>query len=75
MIVTAVMCMAENIVKFILEGIFPGEEVRRHYPGPEYWKKLQRTAEWRLTLAGYRIADHILSAADQIEAQRKFVGY
>jgi len=32
------------------------------------------TAERRITLAGYLIADIILWAADQLEAQRKFMG-
>jgi len=41
---------------------------------PGYWEKLQGTAERCITLAGYRIADIILAAADQIEAQRKFMG-
>jgi hypothetical protein len=35
---------------------------------------LQTTAERRIALAGYRMADVILEAADEIEAQRRFVG-
>ena len=61
--------LVTNMIKFILEGISPVEEAP---PLPhEYWEKLQRTAERRLTLAGYRIADLILSAAEQLEAQRR----
>ena len=39
-----------------------------------YWEKVPPTTARRITLAGYRIADLILSAADQIEAERKFLG-
>ena len=64
--------LIKNMVNFILNGVSPVEEA------PEvpahYWKKLQATAERRITLAGYRIADLLTSAADYIEAQRKFVG-
>jgi hypothetical protein len=38
-----------------------------------YWEKLQNTAERRITLAGYRIADMLIAAADNNEAQRKFI--
>jgi hypothetical protein len=41
----------------------------------EYWKKLKHTSQRRLTLAGYRIADLVIAAADDIEAQREFIGY
>lgn len=64
--------LVKNMVKFILEGISPVEEAPE-VPA-EYWEKLQTTAHQRITLAGYRIADLIISAADQIAAQRKFVG-
>ena len=40
----------------------------------EYWEKLQTTAQRRITLAGYRIADLVLAAADQINAERSFTG-
>jgi hypothetical protein len=57
---------------FILEGVAPVDEAP---PLPEgYWDELQTTTAQRITLAGYRIADLILLAADNIEAQRKFVG-
>ncbi len=65
--------LVEGMVKFILYGISPVKEAPELPAG--YWEKLQATTERRLTLAGYRIADLLLSAADQIEAQRKFVGY
>ena len=60
------------MVNYILYGDSPVEEAPELPAG--YWEKLQATAERRLTLAGYRIADLIISAADQITAQRKFVG-
>lgn len=40
----------------------------------DYWKQLKHTAARRIALAGYRIAHLINSAADYIEAQRRFVG-
>ena len=61
-----------NMVNFILNGVSPVEEAPK--VPDEYWQKLQLTAEQRITLAGYRIADIIIAAADNIEAQRKFVG-
>jgi len=64
--------LIQNMIKFILEGIAPVEEAPKLPDG--YWEKLQSTAERRITLAGYRIADLVLSAADNIEAQRKFIG-
>lgn len=64
--------LIKNMVNFILNGVSPVEEAPE-VPA-EYWKKLQHTAERRITLAGYRIADLMTSAADYIEAQRKFVG-
>lgn len=64
--------LIRNMMAFILEGKAPVEEAPPLPAG--YWEKLQPTAERRITLAGYRIADLIISAADSIEAQRKFVG-
>jgi len=60
------------MVNFILNGVSPVEEAPE-VPA-EYWQKLQLTSEQHVTLAGYRIADIIIAAADNIEAQRKFVG-
>lgn len=64
--------LVKKMVNFILNGVAPVEDAPQLPPG--YWEKLQSTAERRITLAGYRIADLLLLAADQIEAQRKFVG-
>jgi len=64
--------LVQNMVNFILNGVSPVKDAPALPAG--YWEKLQGTAERRLTLAGYRIADLLISAADQIEAQRKFVG-
>jgi len=64
--------LVQNMINFILNGVSPVEEAPELPSG--YWEKLQSTAERRITLAGYRIADIILSAAEQIEAQRKFMG-
>jgi hypothetical protein len=60
--------VVQTMVKWILEGVAPVEEAPELPEG--YWEKLQLTAERRLTLAGYRITDLIISAADQIAAQR-----
>jgi hypothetical protein len=40
----------------------------------EHWAKLQEIAQRRITLVGYRIADLLLSAADQIDSERSFSG-
>ena len=64
--------LVQNMVNFILNGVSPVQEAPELPPG--YWERLQETAERRMTLAGYRIADIILSAADQVEAQRRFMG-
>ena len=64
--------LVKNMVNFILTGESHVKEAPKLPAG--YWERLQLTAEQRITLAGYRIADLVLSAADQIEAQRKFVG-
>ena len=64
--------LVQNMVKFILEGVAPVDEAPQLPEG--YWEKLQLTSAQRITLAGYRIADLILAAADNIEAQRKFLG-
>ena len=61
-----------NMMNFVLNGISPVAEAPE-LPA-EYWERLQLTAEQRITLAGYRIADIIIASADNIEAQRKFIG-
>jgi len=63
--------LVKKMVNFILNGVSPVKEAPELPPG--YWEKLQSTAERRITLAGYRIADLLLAAANQIEAQRKFM--
>jgi len=64
--------LVQNMINFILNGVSPVKEAPPLPAG--YWEKLQSTSERQLMLAGYRIADLLISAADQIEAQRKFIG-
>jgi hypothetical protein len=64
--------LIKNMVNFILNGVSPVADAPE--VPPEYWAQLQLTAQQRITLAGYRIADLLNAAADNIEAQRKFVG-
>ena len=61
-----------NMVKYILEGISPVDEAPE-VPA-EYWEKLQYEAHRRIALAGYRIADIIIDAADRIFADRALAG-
>jgi hypothetical protein len=64
--------LVQNMINFILNGVSPVAEAP---PLPAaYWEKLQATAERRIALAGYRIADLVLAAAEDIEAQREFIG-
>jgi hypothetical protein len=65
--------LVKNMVNFILNGVSPVAEAPE--VPDEYWKKLKHTSQRRLTLAGYRIADLVIAAADDIEAQREFIGY
>jgi len=62
----------KKMVNFILNGVAPVEDAPQLPPG--YWEKVQQTAQRRITLAGYRIADLIISAADEITAKRTYVG-
>jgi hypothetical protein len=64
--------LVRNMVNFILNGVSPVAEAPE-IPD-DYWKKVKQTSERRITLAGYRIADLVISAADDIEAQREYVG-
>ena len=64
--------LIQNMVKFILEGVAPVDEAPQLPDG--YWEKLQLTTAQRISPAGYRMADLVLAAADNIEAQRKFLG-
>jgi len=61
-----------KMVAYILQGVAPLEEAPE-VPA-EHWEKLQEIAQQRITLAGYRIADLVLAAADQIVAERSFTG-
>ncbi len=61
-----------NMVKYILEGISPIDEAPE-VPA-EYWDKLQYEAHRRIALAGYRLADLIIAAADRIFADRALAG-
>lgn len=63
--------LVKTMVNFILNGVSPVKEAPELPSG--YWEKLQPTAERRITLAGYRLADLLLAAANQIEAQRTYV--
>ena len=62
----------KKMVAYILDGISPVEEAPKVQA--EYWEQLQDVAHQRVTLAGYRIADCILTAADQLAAERAFTG-
>jgi hypothetical protein len=62
----------KKMVAFVLEGISPVENAPE-VPA-EYWEKLQHIAKRRITLAGYRIADCIIAAADQIAAEQSLAG-
>ena len=64
--------LIKNMMKYILEGVAPVDRAPKLPEG--YWEKLQLTTAQRITLADYRIADLILLAADNIEAQRKYLG-
>ena len=64
--------LVQNMVNFILNGVSPVKDAPPLPAG--YWEKLSSTSERRITLAGYRIADLLIAAADNIEAQRKFIG-
>lgn len=64
--------LVAKMINFILNGVAPVDDAPDLSAG--YWGKVQSTAEQRIAIAGYRMADLILAAADDIEAQRKFVG-
>ena len=64
--------LVANMVKYILDGISPVEDAPE-VPA-EYWKKVQEVVPRRLALAGYRLADIILAAADRIETERNLAG-
>jgi hypothetical protein len=64
--------LVRNMVNFILTGVSPVAEAPE--VPDDYWRKVKQTSERRITLAGYRIADLVIAAADDIEAQREYVG-
>ncbi|UCD57906.1 MAG: hypothetical protein JSV16_01990, partial [Candidatus Hydrogenedentota bacterium] len=62
----------KKMVAYIVHGVPPLKEAPE-VPA-EYWDKLQQVAQRRITLAGYRIADLVIAAADQIYSERSFSG-
>jgi hypothetical protein len=62
----------KKMVAYIVHGVPPLEEAPE-VPA-EYWDKLQQVAQRRIALAGYRIADLVIAAADQIDAERSLSG-
>ena len=62
----------KKMVAYILHGISPLEDAPA-VPA-EYWEKLQQVVQRRITLAGYRIADLVIAAADQINTEKSFTG-
>lgn len=62
----------KKMVTYIVQGIPPMDQAPE-VPN-EYWEKLQQVAQRRITLAGYRIADLVLAAADQIQTEKSFTG-
>ena len=64
--------MVGKMVKYILFGVSPVEEAPE-VPA-EYWDQLQEIARSQVTLAGYRMADVIIAAADSLLAERSLSG-
>jgi hypothetical protein len=62
----------KKMVAYIVHGIPPVDSAPE-VPA-EYWDRLQQVAQRRITLAGYRIADLVIAAADQISTERSFTG-
>ncbi len=62
----------KKMVAYVLQGVPPLEEAPA-VPA-EYWEQLQQVAQRRITLAGYRIADLVIAAAGQINAEKSFSG-
>jgi hypothetical protein len=61
--------LLKTVIKWVVEGVSPVDEAPE-VPA-EYWEELQRIASRRITLAGYRMADIIIAAADGISAQKE----
>jgi hypothetical protein len=62
----------KKMVAYIVHGIPPVDSAPE-VPA-EYWDRLQQVAQRRITLAGYRIADLVIAAAEQISTERSFTG-
>jgi len=62
----------KKMVQYILNGVSAVEEAPE--VPTEYWEKLLDVAHERITLAGYRIADLIIFAGDQIATERGLAG-
>jgi len=62
----------KKMVAYVVHGVPPLDEAPE-VPA-EYWEKLQQVAQRRITLAGYRIADLVLAAADRIVMERSYSG-
>ena len=60
--------VVQKMINFILTGESPVEGAPA--VPEEYWAQLKTVAARRLALAGYRIADLIIAAADRIETER-----
>lgn len=61
-----------KMIKYILFGVSPLDDAPK--VPPEYWERLQEIAQSQITLAGYRMADVILAAADSLVAERALSG-
>ena len=61
-----------NMVKYILFGTSPVDAAPA--VPDEYWARVQNTVPRRLALTGYRMADVILAAADDLETERTLAG-
>ena len=61
-----------KMVKYILYGISPLEEAPE--VSAEHWAQLQEHAHSQTTLAGYRIADVIVAAADSLMLEHTLTG-
>jgi hypothetical protein len=61
-----------KMVKYMLEGISPLDEAPE--VSAEHWAQLQKHAHSQVTLAGYRIADVIVSAADRLLIEYTMTG-
>lgn len=67
---------AEKIVGKMVKYLLFGESPLKEAPEvpAEYWEQLQRHAHSQIALAGYRIADTIVAAADRLLLERTLAG-